>query len=78
MENEKRNELVIPEWLFKEHIEIKKNKNYNPKPIKQIAREINKIDDEQLKKELAKKMINPCFFTDRALQVGFNITPVII
>ena len=33
-----------------------------------------KLDDKQLNKELAKKMINPAYFTDRALQVGFNIT----
>ena len=28
----------------------------------------------QIKKELAKKMINPYYFTDRALRVGFYIT----
>ena len=32
------------------------------------------MDDRQLKKELAKKMLNPFYFTDRALRVGFNIT----
>ena len=36
--------------------------------------ETNKLDDKQLNKELAKKMINPFYFTDRALRVGFNIT----
>ena len=35
---------------------------------------IIEVDDEQLNKELAKKMINPYYFTDRALRVGFNIT----
>ena len=28
--------------------------------------------DKQLKKGLAKKMINPYYFTNRALRVGFN------
>ena len=33
-----------------------------------------KLDDKQLKKELAKKMINPYYFTDRNLKVRFYIT----
>ena len=32
-----------------------------------------KLDDKQLNKELAKKMINPYYFTDRSLKVGFKI-----
>ena len=47
---------------------------YNPKPLKQIARNNIKLDDKQLNKELTKKMLNPYCFTDRNLQVGFNIT----
>ena len=47
---------------------------YNPKSFKQIARDIINIDDKQLNKELAKKMSNPYYFTERALSVGFNIT----
>ena len=47
---------------------------YNSKPFKQIARDNIKLDDEQLNKELAKKMINPNYFTNRVVQVGFNIT----
>ena len=38
-----------------------------------MARNNIKLDDQQLNKELAKKMINPCYFTDRKLQVGFKI-----
>ena len=45
---------------------------YNPKPFKQKAREIIKIDHKQLKKDLAKTMIKLFYFTDRALQIGFN------
>ena len=41
--------------------------------MKQIARDNTGLDDKQLNKELAKKMLNPYHFTDRALQVGFKI-----
>ena len=54
---------------------MKKNlKNIYSKIIKQLARDKTKIDDKQLNKEIGKKMINPYYFTDRALQVGFEIT----
>ena len=51
--------MVIPEWLFKESIENKSNKMYNPKPLRQTARDIIRLDDKQLNKELARRMINP-------------------
>ena len=73
LENEKQNELIIPEWLFKP-FENKIKKLCNPKPLKQIARENIKRYEKQLNKELAKIRINPYYFTDRALQVGFTIT----
>ena len=73
-ENIKQNEMVIPEWLFQEPSENKINKISNPKSLKQLARDKVRIDDKQLNKELAIKMINPFYFTDRALGVGFNIT----
>ena len=41
--------------------------------LKQLARKNIKLEDKQLKKELAKKMINPYYFTDRNLKVGFKI-----
>ena len=73
VENIKRNEMIIPEWLFQEPVENKINKIYNPKLLKQLARDNFRLDDRQLNKELAKKMINPSYFTNRALQVAFKI-----
>ena len=73
MENMKQTELIIPEWFFKEPVENKINKIHNPKSLKQIARDNIRLDDKQLKKELAKKMINPYSFTNRGLQVAFQI-----
>ena len=50
--------MIIPEWLFKEErTPIKKQiqKAYNPKTLKQIARQNIKMNDKELDKELAKK-----------------------
>ena len=69
IENMEQIEMIIPEWLFKESVENKINKTYNPRSLKQIARDNNIIDDN----ELARKMLNPYYFTDRNLQVGFKI-----
>ena len=71
MQNEKQNELILPEWVYKEPNESRKI--YDPKPLKGLARNNIKFEDEQLNKELAKKMLNPFYFTDRTLQVGFNM-----
>ena len=65
--------MIIPEWLFLEPVENKNNKIYNPKSLKQLARYNIRLDDKQLNKEFAKKMLNPYYFTDRNLQVGFKI-----
>ena len=73
IEKMKQNEMIIPEWLFKEPIENKIKKIYNPRSLKQIARVNIRLDDKRLNKELAKKMINPYYFTDRNLKVGFKI-----
>ena len=70
LKNIRQNEMIIPEWLFKEPIDSKKM--YNPKPLRQIAQNKIILNDKQLNKELAKKMNNPYYFTDRALR--FNIT----
>ena len=70
----KQNEMIITEWLFKEPIENKIEKLYNPKPLRQLARDNFELDEKQLNKEFAKKMINPYFFTDRSLKVGFKFT----
>ena len=48
LENIKQNELIIPEWLFEEK---KFNEIYNPKPLKQIARDNIRLYDKQLNKE---------------------------
>ena len=53
---------------------MKIKKIYNPKSLKQLARDNIKLDEKQLSEELAKKMTNPYYFTDRALSVGFIIT----
>ena len=62
LENIEQNEMIIPDWLFKEaRSPIKKQikKVYNPKTLKQKARQNNKMNDKKLDKELAKMMINP-------------------
>ena len=72
IENVEQNEMIIPEWLFKEErtpIKKKIQKVYNPKTLKQLAREKIKLDD----KELAKMMINPYYFIDENLKNGFKI-----
>ena len=72
LENIERNEMIIPEWFFKEEkspIKKKIQKVYNPKTLKQLAREKIKLDD----KELAKMMINPYYFIDENLKNGFKI-----
>ena len=45
----------------------------NPKPLEQNSRDCFKLDDKHLHKELASKLINPYFFTDRLLKVAFKI-----
>ena len=44
--------------------------------MKQLERESNISGDEHLNKQLGKKMSNPYYFNNRALQAGFNITLV--
>ena len=73
LEKMNQNEIILPDWLFQESIENKIKKLNIPKSFKQIARNNVRLDDEQLKKELAKKMLNPYYFTDRILKVGFEI-----
>ena len=63
--------MIIPEWFFKEEktpIKKKIQKVYDPKTLKQLAREKIKLDD----KELAKIMINPYYFIDENLKIGFK------
>ena len=61
LENITQNEMIIPEWIFNEGQAPTKNKikkAYNPKILKQIARENIKLIDKELDNELAKKMNN--------------------
>ena len=72
LENIEQNEMIIPEWFFKEEktpIKKKMQKVYNPKTLKQLAREKIKLDD----KELAKMMINPYYFNNKNLKIGIKI-----
>ena len=72
LENINQNELNIPERLFKEEqtpIKKKLGKVYNTNTIKQLAREKIKLND----KEIAKMMINPYYFLDEKLKIGFKI-----
>ena len=73
IENMKQNEMIKPEWLFQEPVENKINKIHNPRSLKQLARNNIRLDDKQLNKELAKKMLNPYYFIDENLKVGFKI-----
>ena len=73
LEKIKQIEINIPEWFFQEPVEIKNKKTNNPKSLKQIARDSIKLDNKQLNKELPKKMLNPFYFTDKSLKVGFKI-----
>ena len=73
IENIKQNEMIIPEWLFREPVENKIKKIYNPKSLKQIARNNIRLDDKQLNRELAKKMINPYCFSDRIYKLHIKL-----
>ena len=71
LENIEQNEMIIPDWLFKgERSPIKKKiqKLYNPKTLKLLAGEKIKLAD----KELAKMMINPYYFINEILKIGFK------
>ena len=72
LEKIEQNEMIIPEWFYKEEKAPNKKKIqkvYNPKTLKQLAREKIKLDD----KKLAKMMINPYYFIDENLKSGFKI-----
>ena len=70
LENIKQNEMIIPEWLFKQEQTPNKKKIQkinNPKTLKQIARQNIKMNDKEFDKELDEKMINPYYFTNENL-----------
>ena len=47
LEKVKQNGMIIPEWLFSEPVENKIEKIYNPKSLKQLARDNIRLDDKQ-------------------------------
>ena len=68
--------MIIPEWLFEEeHTPIKNKikKVHNPKTLKQIARENNKMKDKELDKEIPKRTINSNYFTVENLKIRIEI-----
>ena len=68
--------MIIPDWLFKEEqapIKKKIQKVYNPKTLQQLARQNIEMNDKELDEEIAKKMINPYYFIDENLKIGFKI-----
>ena len=72
LENLIQNEMIIPEWFFKEKqtpVKKKIQKVYNRKTLKLITRKNIKLDG----KELAKLMINSYHFIDENLKNGFKI-----
>ena len=73
IKNMKQNEMIIPEWLFQEPVENKINKIYNPRSLKQLARDNTRLDEKRLNEDLAKKMPNPYYFTDRNFKEGFKL-----
>ena len=68
-----RGEMIIKEWFFQEPVENKIYKVYNPKSLKQLARDNIRLDDRQLNGELAMRTINPFYFNDRNIKVAFKI-----
>ena len=46
-------------WLSQASIEIIPRRIYNPKPLREISKENNKLDDEQLNREVFKQKTNP-------------------
>ena len=76
IENIEQNEMIIPDWLFKEErstIKRKIQKVYNPKTLQQLARQNIKTNDKEIDEKLAKKMIKPYYFIDENLKIGFKI-----
>ena len=73
LEIEKQGDYITPEWLFQQS-SGNKIKKITLKTLKDVARKNINLDIKQLNKELAKKIINPYSFTDKALQVSFIIS----
>ena len=72
-EKEKQNEMIVPEWLFKEEQKPDEKDVFNPKKLKQITPGNIKIFDKELGRKLAEKMNNPYYFIVCNLKLGFKI-----
>ena len=58
LKNLRKNDIIIPEWFFKEEqgpIRKKLKYAYNAETLKQIARDNIRLHDKELVKELTKK-----------------------
>ena len=72
----RQNDIIIPEWLYKEEqtpVRKKLKKEYKHKALKLIARDNINLDDKELDEELAKKLNNPNYFIDENSKIGFKI-----
>ena len=68
--------MITPDWFFQgnnRNLKRLPRGTYNSETLKQIAEERNKIEDYELIKEIAKKMNNPNYFSDRILNTASNI-----
>ena len=54
MEGLKQEDIIIRNWFFQESSEIIPIRKFNPKPLKEVAGEKIKTDDEELNNGLAK------------------------
>ena len=78
LENSRQDDIFIPGWTFQERNEIFNNiprRTYKPKPSKLITSKYNETHDKEVTEELAEKLVNPFYFTDRILKIAFKITP---
>ena len=76
LQKKEQNEMIIPDWLFKEErspIKKKMQKVYNPKTLQKLARQNIKKNDKDIDREIARKMINPYYFIDENLKIGCKI-----
>ena len=62
------NQSIIPSYFFNENpfSSSKLNtKKYNPPKLSDLARDKMKLNDRELNKELARKMLNPNYFKNK-------------
>ena len=70
------NQSIIPNNFFNENLSSSSKintKKYNPLKLSDLARDKIKLNDRELNKELAKKMLNPYYFKNKNL---YNILKI--